>query len=66
MSTIELTDGIKYQLQETLEKLEEDKTKLEDKLDKTSMKLNGDIIKLTESINALRSLLATAPEEDNG
>lgn len=58
MSTIEITEDIRYRLEATLEKMQEDKAKLEDKLDKTTMKLNGDIVKLEESINALKSLLA--------
>ncbi len=58
MSTIEITEDVRYKLEATLEKMTEDKGKLEDKLDKTTMKLNGEIIKLEESINALKSLLA--------
>ena len=59
MSTIEISEDVRYRLETVLEKMKEDKGKLEDKLDKTTMKLNGDIIKLEESINALKALLAT-------
>lgn len=58
MSTIEISEDVRYRLEATLEKMQEDKGKLEDKLDKTTMKLNGEIVKLEESINALKSLLA--------
>ena len=58
MSVIEVSEGVRFQLESTLEKMKEDKAKLEDKLDKTTMKLNGKVIKLEESINALKSLLA--------
>ena len=58
MSTIEISEDVRYRLETVLEKMNEDKGKLEDKLDKTTMKLNGDIIKLEESINALTALLA--------
>lgn len=58
MSTIEISEDVRYRLEATLEKMQEDKGKLEDKLDKTTMKLNGEIFKLEESINALKSLLA--------
>lgn len=58
MSTIEISEDVRYRLETVLEKMKEDKGKLEDKLDKTTMKLNGDIIKLEETINALKALLA--------
>lgn len=57
MSTVEITEDVRYRLEATLEKMKEDKVKLEEKLDKTSMRLNGQIIKLEEGINTLKSLL---------